>query len=258
MTSGFPRLATVCGPTVLLAGTGRLTRCATSVRPTACRLWSVTTYPLSPRTRPATCGSGSASAASRDTVMVRFAVFTSADGLPAGQVRNLSLDDRGRLWAASYRAGWCAASRSRRLIDRRSGHIQRPMGCPGMKRTRSSPIERRHLCRHRPRDRPAGPRHRAAQTLHAERRPPDAGDERRVPGSKPAYSGSLTPAVSSGSCPTHDAPPATPVVLITGLRVAGQAYMISAIGQVEVSPMDLPPHLNSVQIDFAAPRLRSW
>ena len=35
----------------------------------------------------------------------RFTLFTSADGLPGGQVRNLTLDDRGRLWAATYPGG---------------------------------------------------------------------------------------------------------------------------------------------------------
>ena len=35
----------------------------------------------------------------------RFVRFTSTDGVPPGQIRNLTLDSRGRLWAATYRGG---------------------------------------------------------------------------------------------------------------------------------------------------------
>ena len=35
----------------------------------------------------------------------RFARFTAAEGVPEGQIRNLTLDSDGRLWAASYRSG---------------------------------------------------------------------------------------------------------------------------------------------------------
>jgi ligand-binding sensor domain-containing protein/signal transduction histidine kinase len=36
-----------------------------------------------------------------------FVRFTSADGVPPGQIRNMMLDSRGRLWAATYRGGIC-------------------------------------------------------------------------------------------------------------------------------------------------------
>jgi len=36
---------------------------------------------------------------------VRFVRFRSADGVPEGQIRNLTLDSEGRLWGASYRSG---------------------------------------------------------------------------------------------------------------------------------------------------------
>ena len=35
----------------------------------------------------------------------RFVRFTSKDGVPAGQIRNLTLDSKGRLWAATYQGG---------------------------------------------------------------------------------------------------------------------------------------------------------
>ena len=35
----------------------------------------------------------------------RFVRFTSADGIPPGQIRNLAVDSDGRLWAATYRGG---------------------------------------------------------------------------------------------------------------------------------------------------------
>src|SRR5229473_2353776 len=52
--------------------------------------------------------------------------------------------------------------------------------------------------------------------------------------------------------PEPDLPPIPPPVLITGLRVAGDAQPISALGEAEVAPLQFNAAKNELQIDFVA------
>jgi len=47
--------------------------------------------------------------------------------------------------------------------------------------------------------------------------------------------------------------PIPPSVLISGLRIAGETRPVSAVGESEVTPLELGPNKNELQIDFVAP-----
>ncbi len=50
--------------------------------------------------------------------------------------------------------------------------------------------------------------------------------------------------------PVETAPP--PLILITGLRVAGERQSVSALGETGIALVDLAPDRNQLQIDFVA------
>jgi signal transduction histidine kinase len=47
-------------------------------------------------------------------------------------------------------------------------------------------------------------------------------------------------------------PPSPPPVLITGLRIAGDEQPVSAVGEIEIAPVELGAERNQLQIDFVA------
>jgi ligand-binding sensor domain-containing protein/two-component sensor histidine kinase len=53
--------------------------------------------------------------------------------------------------------------------------------------------------------------------------------------------------------PEPDVPVVPPRVLITGVRIAGDAQPISALGEARVTAIQLPANRNQMQIDFVAP-----
>ena len=59
----------------------------------------------------------------------RFVRFTSADGVPAGRISNLLLDSKGRIWAATDRAGLSRSTLPRRTVPRLS-RTPRRRACP--------------------------------------------------------------------------------------------------------------------------------
>jgi ligand-binding sensor domain-containing protein/two-component sensor histidine kinase len=52
--------------------------------------------------------------------------------------------------------------------------------------------------------------------------------------------------------PKEDEPATPPAIRITGIRVRGDSYPVSELGQTVVAPLLLRPALNQVQIDFAS------
>jgi ligand-binding sensor domain-containing protein/signal transduction histidine kinase len=52
--------------------------------------------------------------------------------------------------------------------------------------------------------------------------------------------------------PTPDAPPVCPRVLITDLRIGGDAYPLSQVGESRLSGLELKPSGNQLQVDFVA------
>ena len=181
----------------------------------------------------------------------RFTRFAGAEGVPAGQIRKILVDSSGRLWAATYQSGLCrmddpAAERPRlvayttadglssneittvsedkwgriyistgRGIDRldpRTGHIKHYTTADGL---------------------PVG-------VISAALRDRD---------------GALWFNISTGLArltPEPDPPSLPPPILITSLRIAGQTQPISALGQVEIAPLELGADKNQLQVDFVA------
>jgi ligand-binding sensor domain-containing protein/signal transduction histidine kinase len=56
--------------------------------------------------------------------------------------------------------------------------------------------------------------------------------------------------------PAHARPPSEPRVLIRRLRILGEPYPISEIGETALSGIVIPPERNTIQIDFSAPDFR--
>ena len=52
--------------------------------------------------------------------------------------------------------------------------------------------------------------------------------------------------------PQPDPPESPPPVLITGLRIGGERHQISALGETEIASVELGPDKNQIQIDFVA------
>jgi signal transduction histidine kinase/sugar lactone lactonase YvrE len=179
----------------------------------------------------------------------QFTVFTTSDGVPDGWVRDLYLDHAGRLWIASSRDGvsriddptaehprfinyktdnglasdsvWCitedeghriyvGTSRGLDRLDPESGHIRHYTQADGL-----------------------------------------AENEVQV-AFRDAH-GSLWFGTTQGLSrfdPQPDESPASPPILIRGLRVNGIAQHISELGETEISKLVLAPNENQVQIDF--------
>src|SRR5581483_5575632 len=53
--------------------------------------------------------------------------------------------------------------------------------------------------------------------------------------------------------PEPDLPPIPQPVLISGLRIAGEAQPVSALGETEIAPLELGANRNQLQLDFVAP-----
>ena len=180
-----------------------------------------------------------------------FTLFTSSDGVPSGQIRNLLVDSAGRLWLTAYQGGLSriddpAAERPQlvtyttadglssneitavsedqwgriyvgtgRGIDRFhpvTGHIKHYTTADGL---------------------PLGQMEAAVRD----------------------HRGALWFSFATGLVrlvPEPERPPMPPPILITGLRIAGDPHPISALGEVEIAPIELSPNRNQLQIDFVA------
>jgi ligand-binding sensor domain-containing protein/signal transduction histidine kinase len=181
----------------------------------------------------------------------QFVRFTSADGIPEGGIFNLFVDSSGRLWVPTTRGGLCrtdnpqaerptfsthttadelasnsvkcvtedrqgriyiGTARSIDRLDLATGHIRHYTTADGL---------------------PSGEPHAALQDSK----------------------GALWFTFRSGLVrliPEPPSPPLPPPILITGLNILGQARPISALGEIELAPIELAASENQLQIDFVA------
>ena len=181
----------------------------------------------------------------------RFTLFTANDGVPAGQIRNMLIDSAGRLWVTSYRAG---LSR----IDDPSAERPRPLTYTTDDGLSSNVITavsedqwgRLYVSTGRGIDRLDPANGRIKHYTTADGLPLD-----EVAGSLRDHRGMLWFSSLTGVArlvPEPDPQPAPPPILITGLRIAGETLPISALGEVEIAPIELGPDRNQLQIDFVA------
>lgn len=181
-----------------------------------------------------------------------FERFATENGIPAGAIRNLITDARGRLWAASYRAGLIRIDRP---PDERPVFV-RYTTAQGLSSNEVSAVV----------DDAAGHIY-AATGRGLDRLDPETGRIRTYWKGDSLPVGEINAAVRDRAgvlwasyiagviriVPADDRPPGKPVVLISGIRVAGDPQHISALGQSELQPFELPWDRNSLEIDFAAP-----
>ena len=178
-----------------------------------------------------------------------FVLFTADDGVPAGELRDMYLDHAGRLWLASNRGGLTlveitphgrprftsyttadglSSNNLRVITEDRQGYIYTGGG-NGLDRFNP---ETRHVKHFTEADGiQPGVLHSAFRDRH----------------------GLLWFGTSNGLvrlAPGPEPPTSPPPVLITGLRVAGTARPVSAIGDSHISIADLSPGENELQIDF--------
>ncbi|HET8674414.1 MAG TPA: two-component regulator propeller domain-containing protein, partial [Blastocatellia bacterium] len=179
----------------------------------------------------------------------RFTLFTTSDGVPPGQIRNLFVDSAGRLWVPTYRGGLS------RIDDTTA---ERPQlvtytTADGLSSNEVTAVTedrwgRIYIGTGRGLDRldPATGRVRHYTTADG------------LPLGEMATGfrdrqGALWFSFSSGLVrlvPELDPPAVPPPVLITGLHIAGDAQPISALGETEVAPIELAADRNQLQIDF--------
>jgi ligand-binding sensor domain-containing protein/two-component sensor histidine kinase len=183
----------------------------------------------------------------------RFTVFKATDGLPAGTIRGLYLDHAGRLWIATDSGGvgrlddpnadrprfvtyttahglssnqtWC-------LTEDRGGRLYIGTG-RGVDRLNPETGQIKHYT--------------TADGL-ARGYPVAAFRDRQ---------GALWFVTIQGLSrfiPEPDRPPSPPPIRISGLRIAGELYPLSELGETVVSTLTLGPNENQLQIDFSSLR----
>ena len=182
----------------------------------------------------------------------RFTRFTSADGLAEGGSLNLFVDSSGRLWVPMSPGGVFR-------ID--NPEAERPTIVPytiaqGLAGNDVEAITE---------DRTG--RIYLASGRGIDRIDPATGHIRHYTAGEGVLRGGVSSAVQArdGSLwfryetglvrlvPQVEAASAPAPVLITGLRIAGEAQPVSAMGETDVAPIHLPAIKNQLQIDFVAP-----
>ncbi|HJR58702.1 MAG TPA: two-component regulator propeller domain-containing protein [Vicinamibacterales bacterium] len=182
----------------------------------------------------------------------RFERFGPADGVPAGAIRNLITDARGRVWGAGYRGGLIRIDRPSderpeivlyttaqglssnevtAVVEDASGHIY---AATGRGLDRLDPATGRIRTYRKGESLPIGEIGAAVRDR----------------------AGVLWLSHSAGVIrivPANDLPSSPPGVVIGAVRVAGQPRHMSALGQAELEYFELPWNRNSLEIDFAAP-----
>ncbi len=180
----------------------------------------------------------------------RFTLFTAAEGAPAEGAAGLFVDARGRLWIGSIRPPLTrvddpAAERPRftPYSEGLSGHAIGPI------------TEDRR-----------GRLYLGSTSGRVDRLDPQTGRVRHFNTADGLPAGDLTVAfrdrhgaVWFGSynglfrlVPGDDRPSSLPAVLIGTVRVAGESYLASDLGEVEVPRFELGPAENQLQIEFFA------
>jgi ligand-binding sensor domain-containing protein/signal transduction histidine kinase len=182
----------------------------------------------------------------------RFTRFTSADGLPEGGIYNLFVDSSGRLWVPSTRGG--------------VGRIDDPEAArPNIRTYTTTNGLSSNDIKALTEDRRG--RIYLGTGRGIDRLDPATGNIRHYTANEGALLGDMNAALrdrngalwfsfASGGLvrlvPEPDLQPIPPPILITGLRIAGDARPVSVLGQTEVTPIELDANRNELQIDFVA------
>ena len=182
----------------------------------------------------------------------RFTQFTSSDGLPSGQIRNMLVDEAGRLWLATSRGG---LSRIDHPAAEHPAFITYTTA-NGLSSNEIASVSedqwgRIYLGTGRGIDRldPATGRIKHYETADGL---PLGQIEASIRDRQGAiwFSSFATGLVRF--VPVPDPPPLPPPIMITGLRIAGDPRPVSALGEVALAPIELGPSQNQLQIDFVA------
>ena len=186
----------------------------------------------------------------------RFRLFTASDGLPAGAITDIHRDRSGRLWLASRSGG---------LV-----RVEEPGGEPPrfVTHTTSDGLSSNNV---EVIGEDATGQLYVGGGYGLDRFEPDTGRVKHFGAADGLPAGQLTTAfrdrrgvlwfgLTTGLAtlvPAASGPRIAPSILITGLRVAGVARSVSALGEREMSLANLAPHENDLQIDFVALRFGS-
>jgi ligand-binding sensor domain-containing protein len=181
----------------------------------------------------------------------RFTPFTFADGLPEGGIFNLFVDSRGRLWVPTTRGGVCRIDNPGHLHP--TGRIYSTadgLSSSDVKCATEDRWGRIYLGTGRGIDRldPSTGRIRHYSTADGAL----LGD---ILAAAQDRDGALWFGFVTGPVrlvPQPDSPQPSPPILITGLRVSGDIYPISALGETQAGPLRIGPQTNDLQIDFVA------
>ncbi|HEV8368601.1 MAG TPA: two-component regulator propeller domain-containing protein [Pyrinomonadaceae bacterium] len=178
-----------------------------------------------------------------------FRMFAQSDGIPGGLIRALYLDHAGRLWVATDSGGVA------RLDDPQTDHphIVTYTIADGLASNTTSCITEDKLGRMyfgttRSLDRFDLETKRIRHYTKA-----DGLTSNAVRVALRDREGALWFGTEQGISrliPTPDPPLSQPPILISGLRIAGDAQAISALGETEVSGLILNPNQNQLSIDF--------
>ena len=180
----------------------------------------------------------------------RFTQFTLADGAPGRGIGALHLDSRGRLWIGSARPGLSViespTSDRPRVV---TYSLARELSDDAVGCIAEDQAGRLYL------GRPSG---------RIDRLDPASGRVRHYSKADGMNGSDLTTAFRDRSgnlwfgaynglyrlVPALDRPPSVPSVLIQSVRVAGQSYVMSDLGQRDIAAFELEPTQNQIQIEF--------
>ncbi len=183
----------------------------------------------------------------------RFVLFTEADGAPRGGITTLHVDAAGRLRIGASQPGLtlveAPAAEHPRFVPYPGAHAFAgdAVGCMTEDR-----LGRLYFCRASGRiDRLDPATGRVWHYTTADGLPgPD------LTAAFADRDGSLWFASYNGLFrlePVPDRPPSTPVALIAGLRIAGESYLTSDLGEADIPHFELAAYRNQVHIEFFAP-----
>jgi ligand-binding sensor domain-containing protein/signal transduction histidine kinase len=181
----------------------------------------------------------------------RFTTFTSEDGLPIGWVRALYSDHLGRIWIATSQGGLgridetaaehprfttytiakgLSSDQANCITEDRWGHIYVGTG-RGVDRLDPATGHVKHYTA-------------ADGLIRGEVRVAFRDRQGTL------WFGGGEDSGLSRLIPEPDRPASPPPILVTGLRIAGDPYPVSELGETEVSGLELGPNQNDVQMDF--------
>ena len=180
-----------------------------------------------------------------------FARFTTADGVPEGMIRDLYFDHAGKLWIASSRGGIAqvadtSANRPPFVI------YTTAQGLASNQATCVTEDQQGRIYIGTPQG--------------VDRLDPDSGHIKHytvadglannfVNVAYRDHQGALWFGTLQGLSrllPEPDVTPRAPSILISGLRIAGEGYAVSPLGQAEVFAPDLDANQNDLQINFSS------